>query len=372
MLVGKETNAKKVLALLLAMLLAVSCVTVLLPSTARAAGSVFYVAANGDDNNDGTSLSTPFKTIQKAANMVTAGDTVNIRGGTYRETVMPANSGTSDNPITFQAYQNETVLISGLDAVNTSWMQYSGNIYYTDYTMNMGDKNAAFVNGDCMTYARWPNKTGENPMTNDGVAVDSGSLTSITDADMPNQSAGWYNGAVVWCIAGAKWYAWGNTVINSENGTINFTIPGDVADWHNPGDTTRGDKNYYYLSGKLGLLDVANEWFYDSNAGRLYLFAPGGGSPDGKTVEVKARDQAIDLTGKSHITFRRINIKGAQMKITGDYNVIDGMDASYIFSHNARGMYHTHPVTEDGIHITGNYNTIKNGTLWLQRRQYVF
>ncbi|MBM7565786.1 carbohydrate-binding protein [Paenibacillus sacheonensis] len=325
------------------------------------AASNYYVAPSGSDGNNGTSLGTPFKTIQKAASVAAAGDTVYIRGGTYRETVTPANSGTTGSPIEYKAYQGEDVLISGLDAVNTSWTNYTGNIYYTNYAMGMGDENAVFVDGGSMTYARWPNKTGASPMTNDGAAVGSGSLTSIADTGMPNQAAGWYNGAIVWSISAAKWTAWGATVTSSGSGTVNFAIPGDMGDYLNPGDTTRGDKNYYYLAGKLGLLDAEKEWFYDPSNARLYLYAPGGASPTGKTVEVKARRQAIDLTGKSNIRFTGIDIKGAEMKITGDNNVIDGMTASYIFSHNARGLYHTHPVADDGIHIMGNNNTVKNG-----------
>ncbi|QHW32980.1 carbohydrate-binding protein [Paenibacillus rhizovicinus] len=333
---------------------------VVAPQAAHAASN-YYVAPGGSDSNNGTSLGTPFKTIQKAASVAAAGDTVYIRGGTYRETVTPANSGTTGSPINYQAYQGEDVLISGLDPVTTSWTAYSGNIYSTNLTMGLGDENAVFVNGSNMTYARWPNKTGASPMTNDGAAIGSGSLTSITDSAMPNQSSGWYNGAIVWSISAAKWTAWGATVTGSGGGTVNFAIPGDMGDYTNPGDTTRGDKNYYYLAGKLGLLDAEKEWFYDSAASKLYLYAPGGGSPSTKTVEVKARRQAIDLTGKSNIRFTGIDITGAEMKITGDNNVIDGMTATYIFSHNARGLYHTHPVTDDGIHIMGSNNTVKNG-----------
>ena len=69
------------------------------PSTGSAAGITYYVSAeNGSDSNNGTSLNTAFKTIQKAADMATAGDTVLIGGGVYRETVTPAHSGTSANP----------------------------------------------------------------------------------------------------------------------------------------------------------------------------------------------------------------------------------------------------------------------------------
>ena len=50
------------------------------------AASSYYVATNGNDANPGT-LSQPWRTIQKAANTVSAGDTVYIREGTYNEYV---------------------------------------------------------------------------------------------------------------------------------------------------------------------------------------------------------------------------------------------------------------------------------------------
>lgn len=78
--------------------------------SARAAGNTYYVATNGSNSNPG-SIDKPFKTIQKAASIVQAGDTVYVRGGTYNEKVIVNNSGAAGNFITFSAYNNETVII---------------------------------------------------------------------------------------------------------------------------------------------------------------------------------------------------------------------------------------------------------------------
>lgn len=55
-----------------------------------AQAAVYYVSTTGNDNNNGTSLSMPWRTINKAAQTMFAGDTVYIRGGTYRESVSGA------------------------------------------------------------------------------------------------------------------------------------------------------------------------------------------------------------------------------------------------------------------------------------------
>ena len=71
-----------------------------------------YVSLTGNDQNDGTKTK-PLRTIEKAAAMAKAGTTVMIRKGTYYEDLVVKHSGTKSNPIIFQAYQNEKVILSG-------------------------------------------------------------------------------------------------------------------------------------------------------------------------------------------------------------------------------------------------------------------
>jgi hypothetical protein len=81
------------------------------PTTA-ATGATYYVAPNGDDSNPGT-IDRPWRTIQKAANTLVAGDTVYLRAGTYGEQVNFTRSGSSNSPITFEAYAGETPIVDG-------------------------------------------------------------------------------------------------------------------------------------------------------------------------------------------------------------------------------------------------------------------
>jgi len=77
-----------------------------------AAGNVYYVSPQGDDQNPGT-LAAPFRTIQYATNIVAPGDTVYVRGGVYQEKVSIRKDGTADQPIRFLAYQDERPIIDG-------------------------------------------------------------------------------------------------------------------------------------------------------------------------------------------------------------------------------------------------------------------
>jgi len=92
----------------------------------------YYVATSGNDSYSGTS-SQPWRTIQRAADMAMAGDTVYIRGGIYYERVGFPNSGTASQYITFRNYGTETATIDGSTHFSGTekWEQYSGNIYRT-------------------------------------------------------------------------------------------------------------------------------------------------------------------------------------------------------------------------------------------------
>jgi hypothetical protein len=94
-------------------------------SSRLALATDYHVATTGSDSNGGTSA-LPFKTIQKAADVMVAGDTCTVHEGTYREWVRPRQGGTSDTArIVYRAAPGETVYIKGSEAV-TAWTQDSG------------------------------------------------------------------------------------------------------------------------------------------------------------------------------------------------------------------------------------------------------
>jgi hypothetical protein len=77
------------------------------------AGRTFFVAPGGNDANRG-SKAAPWRTIQHAANLAKAGDTVEVRQGIYNELVIPPASGNATQGfITFMSYPGETATIDG-------------------------------------------------------------------------------------------------------------------------------------------------------------------------------------------------------------------------------------------------------------------
>ncbi|MGC4945660.1 hypothetical protein ACLQ2N_05490 [Streptomyces sp. DT224] len=92
--------------------------------TAQADSTTYYVSPSGDDGNAGTSVSAPFRTLQKAADVTGPGDTVSIMNGTYTErpggsdVVVISRSGRAGAPITYRAYPGHHPVINPVAAWN--------------------------------------------------------------------------------------------------------------------------------------------------------------------------------------------------------------------------------------------------------------
>jgi hypothetical protein len=90
--------------------------------------SVFHVATTGSDSSPGDAAG-PFRTINRAAAVAQAGDTVVVHAGEYREWVKPRNGGLSDSRrITYQAADGEHVVIKGSERI-TDWVNDGGTVW---------------------------------------------------------------------------------------------------------------------------------------------------------------------------------------------------------------------------------------------------
>ncbi|MFN3875314.1 MAG: right-handed parallel beta-helix repeat-containing protein, partial [Flavobacteriales bacterium] len=151
-----------------------------------AAAATYYVSPTGSDTNNGTSQSTPWRTIGRVnqATLV-AGDKVLFqRGGVYRGKLNIMQSGNANAYIEIGAYGStgERPVISGSVAV-TGWTIHSGSIWKAPLAQV---PRHLYINGQMQQIARYPN-TGF-------LYMDGGTSTSTTDSDL-NQPAGFWNGA---------------------------------------------------------------------------------------------------------------------------------------------------------------------------------
>ncbi len=328
--------------------------------TGQVLATTFYVGGFGASNRNPGTATEPFATIQAAANVAQPGDVVKIRDGIYRETVVPTNSGTDENPIVFQADAGAEPVISGADLVTTNWrrakhpsLNPASPIYETTVHLppveyishdpaDTGNEvlmaQQIFVRSKMMQEARWPKVNDpEHPMKDHGYArmrtIPSrgtdwgwsveGNNIRLRDDGLPNVPGGL---AGAYCTV-LHYYVPAGAPILSSSGN-EFVIDGNMpnSDGHMrtrfTNRLTRAENEgwpddlLYYVRGALGLLTTEGEFYYDESQNRLYLWAPGGGVPE--NVEYKARNWGFDLTGKSYIHLKHLNFFACDIPTNGE------------------------------------------------------
>ena len=353
---------------------------VVLAASSAFAAHIFVAGSDlkADDKNPGTEAR-PLKTIQKAASLATAGDTVFIRAGTYRETVIPAHSGSGGAPITYMPYNNEKVVIDGADPI-ANWTNYSGSVYQApmNWSVNRGDGDQVFVDGQMMNYARYPNSSLDvsNPtriMADTGTHVPtsptfsqtcSGTYTSTALNGFPDskQDNTWVGATIHFELMGQGYLETG-TVTSTSPGSVTFNY---ISQAGGPGDPAAGDP--FYITGKLAALDAAGEWFRNTTTNTLYLWTPTGDSPGNHVVEAKARTYGFELSGLSYITIQGLHFFSCSINTnsTSRHDTLDGIQALYV-SHfeqasGAQTLWTPH-MEDTGIIIRGSNIILENSEI---------
>lgn len=271
----------------------------------------FYVSPGGNDGNAGV-ITSPFLTLTQAQAAVRAAlptatgpVTVWMRGGTYHLgqplAFGPEDSGSAIAPVTYSAYSNETVVLSGAIKLNPVWTPYSGNpaIKVANIGTNL-DIDGLFVNGAQQVLARYPNYN-PNVVILNGYAA---------DCISSNRAARWSN-PTTGLVRGLHGSMWGGnsfkiTGINSSTGIPTLAWVGD----NNRGSSLHA--TYRMVENLFEELDTTNEWFYNRSSGELYFWPPAGLDLASATVEAASLSELAGFRGAatndtvSHITLAHL------------------------------------------------------------------
>lgn len=294
-----------------------------------------YVSKQGSDTNTGT-LSEPFLSLDAAAAIAQAGDTVHIREGVYEETLRPAHSGSSGSPIIFQSYQDEKVIITAMEALS-NFDQHEGLIYSTTVDWDLGQLNFVMQNTTAMDLARWPNNIDGDPFTQNTVRNTGGSDADEIQNAHIDYSTGipagdWTNGGSVYFYGdrpGSGWTTWRAFITDQSTTSVSFVLdknPSWIRTAHPPEDF--GD---FFLQGIYEALDYENEWYFNSQNNTLFVQLPSGGAPADGQIKMRRRVNTIDLNARNYIEIKNLAVFGGGIDITNNAsnNLIYGVTSLY-------------------------------------------
>ncbi|MFC7528736.1 sigma-70 family RNA polymerase sigma factor [Actinoplanes sp. GCM10030250] len=106
-----------------------------------------YVAPNGSDDGDGSSVR-PYATVEKALAVVRPGQTIALRGGTYRPTspITITTSGTASQRVVLSGYGAERAVIDASAIPADKWAITQESSYWTVRDLAItGARNAAYT-----------------------------------------------------------------------------------------------------------------------------------------------------------------------------------------------------------------------------------
>jgi len=283
----------------------------------HAFGETYFVSPAGNDANVGTSAR-PFRTIQKAAEVMLPGDVCTVRAGAYREMVRPARSGESGRPITFRA--RKKVVVTGAEPVS-GWQACPGGVYKARVE---GAVTQLFVDGRMMPEARWPNGPLEPMRVMRALAAAGTGPNTIVDPNLPDCDL---IGAMVNVLPGAHWVSWSRPILGQDRASHSFQFN---ANWSQDWAHAVKEGSRYFLYGGASLLDAPGEWYWEAVTQTLSLMPPDGVDMAGCRVEVKRRDLAFDLSERSYIHLEGFRVFASAISLSGaDHCVVDDCHVRY-------------------------------------------
>ncbi|MBD2513690.1 right-handed parallel beta-helix repeat-containing protein [Nostoc sp. FACHB-973] len=138
-------------------------------SAITAAPTTYYVSGSGNDKNSGLTVSSPFRTLQRAADLTNPGDTVLILNGEYKNSPQAGavlsikRSGTANAWIKFKAYPghfpkirhntwNGVVISNGASYIEVNGLEVIGNNQNVDHeeAIRKKDRSDPLTNGNCI------------------------------------------------------------------------------------------------------------------------------------------------------------------------------------------------------------------------------
>ena len=271
------------------------------------AQTVFYVAPNGNDRNDG-SRGNPFRTIEQAqfrARETTGETTILLREGIYRLSkplIFTPEDGNHAKRLVLRAYPGENPAISGGVLLTADWKPYRDGIMQAKVTPSL-PIDMLIVDGNIRHLARYPDY--------DSTAVRFNGTSA--DATSPDRVKTWKNpaGGFLHAMHRSDWGDFHYRITGKDN-EGNLTLEGG---WQNnrQAPLSRNDRMVENIFEEL---DAPGEWFYDASASVLYYYPVPGEDVRRAVFETPQLKYLVEIRGTEQNPVRNITLQGVELTHT--------------------------------------------------------
>ncbi len=311
--------------------------------------NAFYVSPDGDDRCPGTEAR-PFATLNRAQEAVRriAGQrpvSVWLREGTHYLaaplTFTPSDSGTPGNQVTYAAYPDEAVLLSGGRRLTCTWTSYRDGIMKCPVPRGLCFTQL-FVEGKRQIRARYPNYdrsiTGKSGYLQAAGALPDSIADPFAGSDDDMTFSGGAPRGVIYDPDTFTPRQWANAqdaeihIFQSAYwGNLMFRLAGVDRDqhilWFGEGGQQLGAKwssapaavnhhSRFFIENVFEELDAPGEWFLDKHSSVLYYYPPTGLDLSASLIEISQHECVIHFAGSQSHPVDNITFKGVRISHT--------------------------------------------------------
>ena len=269
-----------------------------------------YVSPHGNDAWSGTLAEPtgsdgPLATLARARDVIRelkrAGSlqrsvNVYLRGGTYElaETLVltPEDSGTPDQPITYQAYPGEIPILSGGRRITTSWVPRASGAAIQVTTIPEVARgewyvNSLFVNGRRAVRARTPNEGSYYAIKSVQKDVSDHTAFAFNGADI---NPAWQYLNEVEIVAIQSWTQSRHRIQRVSGGVVELT--------GSPTQQPMKAGQRYFVENLYEGLTSPGEWYLNRHTGQLYYYPLPGDNLATAEIIVPRLQQLLRLEGR--------------------------------------------------------------------------
>ncbi|MVM39572.1 hypothetical protein GO730_21465 [Spirosoma sp. HMF3257] len=268
----------------------------MLPATVFqiALGQTYYVASNGNDNNNGTSTSTPFQTIAKVNTLtLQAGSHVLFRrGDVFRGTLTVSQSGAAGNPIVIDAYGSGTKPTLSGSVLVTGWASIGNGKWQATCNSCGSMLTGLYSNSVAQPLGRYPNASDSNK----GYLTVQSHVGKTKLISQQPLSTNWVGGEAV--IRSNYFIIDRATITQQSSNTLTLT---------NTSAYNLTDQFGYFIQNHPATLDQQGEWYYDPSTKIITLYS-NPIDPNTQTISVTTFSKGATALGRANITFNNLRI----------------------------------------------------------------